>query len=206
MSSTNAAAPVSAAAKPKKASTAKKIKRSDRAGLVMPVGRIDSLLKKSKFNRGRIGAKTSVFMAGVLQYVMEELLDLSKDQGVQKKGGDAAAWRISKRHVMLAIESDREFKSLFKDFCITRAGIAPTLKSRRVSDYKKEQMGILPNAQPLNQPDNGKEKASTSTEQSTAAVGKKPSKKAPKNKGANSQEHLDDDNESDPDDDFVHEN
>lgn len=202
MSSTNAAAPVSTAAKPKKASTAKKIKRSDRAGLVMPVGRIDSLLKKSKFNRGRIGGKTSVFMAGVLQYVMEELLDLSKDQGVQKKGGDAAAWRISKRHVMLAIESDREFKSLFKDFCITRAGIAPTLKSRRVSDYKKEQMGILPNAQPPNQPDNVKEKASTSTEQSSAAVGKKPSKKAPK-KVAKTQEHLDDDNESDPDDDFA---
>lgn len=203
MSSTNAAAPVSTAAKSKKASSAKK-NRSNRAGLLMPVGRIDSLLKKSKFNRGRIGGNTSVFMAGVLEYVIDELLDLSKAQGAQKNGGDAAAWRISKRHVMLAIESDREFKSLFNDFCITGAGNAPTLISRRVSDYKKEQMGILPVARPLDQPDDDKKKATTSTKKPIAASDNNTSKKAPKkSKSAQPQVHLNNDNESDQDNNFV---
>lgn len=210
MSSTNAADTVATAANPKKRPLTKKMNRSNRAGLMMPVGRIDSLLKKSKFNRGRIGGKTSVYMAGVLQYIMEELLELSKTNGPQKKRDVGGSFRISKRHVMLAIESDAEFKSLFKNFCITGAGIMPTLKSHRVSDYKKEQLGLVfkpKETKEVEQEASTTKKApkGTSDKNQPKMDPKKSTKTRPKSQTDNTPEHvLGDGEDSDQDDDFVH--
>ncbi len=63
----------------------------------------------------RIGQGTPIFMAGVLEYMAYEILELasnkaSEDKSYSSKGSST----IMPRHVMLAIKSDSEFNRFFK--------------------------------------------------------------------------------------------
>ncbi|KAH8618618.1 hypothetical protein ERJ75_000234200 [Trypanosoma vivax] len=50
--------------------------RSAKAGLIFPVGRVGSMLRRGQYAR-RIGASGAVYMAAVLEYLTAELLELS---------------------------------------------------------------------------------------------------------------------------------
>lgn len=50
-----------------------RVSRSGRAGLVFPVGQIHRLLRKGNYAE-HIGAGASVFMAGVLEYLVTEIM------------------------------------------------------------------------------------------------------------------------------------
>ncbi|PWU96138.1 putative histone H2A [Trypanosoma cruzi] len=60
----------------KKASKKRSGGRSAKAGLIFPVGRVGSLLRRGQYAR-RIGASGAVYMAAVLEYLTAELLELS---------------------------------------------------------------------------------------------------------------------------------
>ncbi|PWU96107.1 putative histone H2A [Trypanosoma cruzi] len=60
----------------KKASKKHSGGRSAKAGLIFPVGRVGSLLRRGQYAR-RIGASGAVYMAAVLEYLTAELLELS---------------------------------------------------------------------------------------------------------------------------------
>ncbi|KAF8290311.1 putative histone H2A [Trypanosoma cruzi] len=57
--------------------------RSAKAGLIFPVGRVGSLLRRGQYAR-RIGASGAVYMAAVLEYLTAELL------GAVREGGEPA--------------------------------------------------------------------------------------------------------------------
>jgi len=48
---------------------------SSRAGVVFPVGRLHRLLKKGRYG-DRTGRSAAVYMAGVLEYLCSEVLEL----------------------------------------------------------------------------------------------------------------------------------
>lgn len=58
--------------------------RSEKAGLVFPVGRIERHLKHGRFAK-RIGAGAPIFMAAVLEYLTAEVLELAAN--IAKKDG-----------------------------------------------------------------------------------------------------------------------
>ncbi|KAH8615004.1 hypothetical protein ERJ75_000630200 [Trypanosoma vivax] len=64
----------------KKASKKGGSSRSAKAGLIFPVGRVGSMLRRGQYAR-RIGASGAVYMAAVLEYLTAELLELSVEGG-----------------------------------------------------------------------------------------------------------------------------
>ena len=52
------------------------VSNSVRAQTVFPVGRLNRMLKQGRYS-DRIGGSAGVFMAGVLDYISAELLDLA---------------------------------------------------------------------------------------------------------------------------------
>ncbi|PWU90624.1 putative histone H2A [Trypanosoma cruzi] len=63
--------------------------RSAKAGLIFPVGRVGSLLRRGQYAR-RIGASGAVYMAAVLEYLTAELLELVREGG-EPAGKEAEA-------------------------------------------------------------------------------------------------------------------
>lgn len=98
--------------------TGKKGSRASKAGLVFPVGRIASMLRKGQYAR-RISSSAPVYTAAVLEYLTAELLELSaKTMG--KKG------RLTPRAITLAVRNDDGLGALLKDVTFTHGGVVPT--------------------------------------------------------------------------------
>ena len=49
---------------------------SSRAGLIFPVGRLSRMLRQGRY-AARVGGGAGVFMAGVLEYLTLEMLDMA---------------------------------------------------------------------------------------------------------------------------------
>jgi histone H2A len=86
--------------------------RTKMAGLQFPVGRIGSLLKRGKY-APRVGAGAPVFLAGVLEYLTAEILELAGNEAI-KTHGSAVGSRIIPRHVQLAVTGDAELSKVFR--------------------------------------------------------------------------------------------
>lgn len=79
----------------------KRISRSERAGLLFPIGRIHRILRKDLMLNCRIGKFAPVYMTAVLEYLVAEMMEqggllaklLSKD-------------RIGPKHIRLAVVYD----------------------------------------------------------------------------------------------------
>ena len=142
--STAAAAPELAAAPPPKKGVSKpgkkKVSKALKAGLIMPVGRIRSTIKKGCYHNCKLSNGAPIFLSGALQYLITEVMEMSSLK-LMKRHNDSGI-RITPRRIMLAIAEDAEFSVLFRNVQIPKAGIAPTLKSKKVSDFKNEHMGI----------------------------------------------------------------
>ena len=95
--------------------------QSARAGLTFPVGRVHRYLRKRV--RLRVSAHAAVAMAGAMEYVVAELLELSGD-GAK----DAHSARIRPREVMLALESDSELYLVTRDVTVSRGGRPPYIE------------------------------------------------------------------------------
>lgn len=83
--------------------------RSQRAGLVFPVGRTHRNLKKH-IKSGRVTPGASVYMAAVLEYLVAEMMELSGSASKQTN-----RQRITPRHLQLVLKHDEELGKLVKD-------------------------------------------------------------------------------------------
>lgn len=101
----------------------KPITRSSRAGLTLPVARIHRYLKKGRF-APQVSDGAAVYLGGVLEYVVSEILDTaaiaSKDN--KKK-------RITPRYIELAIRNDDQLNKLLPKCATTIAqgGVPPQI-------------------------------------------------------------------------------
>ena len=93
---------------------------SAKAGLIFPVGRVGSLLRRGQYAR-RVGASGAVYMAAVLEYLTAELLELTV------KATKDVKKRLSPRTMCLAVRHDEELGQLLQNVTISRGGVVPTL-------------------------------------------------------------------------------
>ena len=103
----------------KTGSKAKPVAQSKRAGLVFPVGRIGSALKKGRYGK-RVSPGAAVFLAAVLEYATNELLQLSLKAA---ETGKDAYHNIKPRHLTLAVREDDELSSLLSNVTIAGGGV-----------------------------------------------------------------------------------
>lgn len=102
-----------------KANAKVKRSRSKRAGLLFPVGRIHRLLHRRNY-ADRVGAGAPVYLAAVLEYLVNEIM----------YNAGYAAWRnkkvrITPRHLQLAIRRDKELNKLWSGITIAQGGVSP---------------------------------------------------------------------------------
>ena len=107
--------------------------RSAKAGLIFPVGRIGSLLRRGQFAR-RVGESGAVYLAAVLEYLVTEALELTikATKDVKK--------RLNPRTLTLAARHDDEFGALLQNVTVSRGGVVPTA-TKALSKAKKGKKG-----------------------------------------------------------------
>lgn len=97
--------------------------RSKKAGLIFPVGRVGSMLRRGRYAK-RVGASGAVYLTAVLEYLTAELLELSAKAVAQSK---KKTHRITPRAVTLAVRHDDDLGSLLKDVTLSRGGVIPNV-------------------------------------------------------------------------------
>ncbi|GMT15484.1 hypothetical protein PFISCL1PPCAC_6781 [Pristionchus fissidentatus] len=95
--------------------------RTSRAGLQFPVGRIHRKLKKGNYAH-RVGGGAPVYLAGVLEYLAAEVLELAGNAA-----RDNRKTRISPRHIQLAIGNDEDLNKMCNGVTISEGGVMPRI-------------------------------------------------------------------------------
>ena len=116
----------------KKAATSGHQSQSKRAGLIFPVGRIASHLRKGRY-ASRVSRSAALYLAAVLEYVVAEVLELSAKAVLQRN----KAKRITPRALTLAIRHDADLGTLLKDVTISRGGVVPKVEKALEAKQKK---------------------------------------------------------------------
>lgn len=122
----------------KKASQNKSV--SSRIGLIFPVGRVGSMLRRGRYTK-RVAAAAPVYLTAVLEYLCAEVLELSGNVAAQQKKR-----RITPRAVTLAVRHDDELSSLLSNVTFMQGGVAPNLH-----DVLKKKKGSRSKATPSQQ-------------------------------------------------------
>jgi histone H3/H4 len=81
----------------------KTVSHSKRAGLVFPVGRIASLLRKGRY-AARVSSSAATYLTAVVEYLVSETLDLSAKAVIQRNKGK----RITPRALTLKLSTNPE--------------------------------------------------------------------------------------------------
>ena len=102
--------------------------RSARAGVIFPVGRIHRHLKEGRYAE-RISSDAPVFMAAVLQQVVEEVF-----KEAETRKDKASTKRLVPNNILTAIRKDRELNDIFKDIVIREGGVPRGESSRSKKD------------------------------------------------------------------------
>ena len=94
---------------------------SAKAGLQFPVGRVGRYLLQGKYAT-RMGARAPVYLAAVLEYLCEEILQLAGNAARDNKKS-----RIVPRHITLAVKNDEELNKLLGGVTIASGGVLPNI-------------------------------------------------------------------------------
>ena len=113
----------------KRAAAGKRVSRSAKAGLIFPIGRVGSLLRRGQYAR-RISESGAVYLAAVLEYLTAELLELTV------KATKDVKKRLSPRTLTLAVRHDDELGSLLQNVTVSRGGVVPSV-NKALSKAKK---------------------------------------------------------------------
>ncbi|XP_074608278.1 histone H2A-like [Acropora palmata] len=107
----------------KKSERTEPISRSFRAGVVFPVGHINSRLRKGKYAK-HIRQGTPFYLAATLEYLTAEVLELA---------GNAARAnnriRITPCYIILAVCGDKELNEPLANVTIAEGGVVPNIQS-----------------------------------------------------------------------------
>ena len=114
------ATPKGSGRKPKSSLSGTK-SRSAKGGLIFPVGRIGSMLRRGRYTK-RVASTAPVYLAAVLEYLTAELLELSGKVAAQHRKK-----RITPRAVTLAVRHDEELSQLLNNVTFTQGGVLPNL-------------------------------------------------------------------------------
>ena len=117
------ATPSKKSAAGKKGGRAANVSQSKRAGLIFPVGRIASQLRKGSY-AARVYNSGATYLAAVLEFIVAEVLELSAKAVLQRGKGK----RITPRALTLAVRHDADLGSLLKDVTLSRGGVVPKVE------------------------------------------------------------------------------
>jgi histone H2A len=95
--------------------------RSAKAGLIFPVGRVSTLLRKGRFAK-RVSASAGVYAAAVLEYLTAELIDIAAKSVLAAK----KTTRITPRALTLAVRGDKDLGALLQNVTLSKGGVLPT--------------------------------------------------------------------------------
>lgn len=123
----------------RKAAVTGKVSASKRAGLIFPVGRIGTQLRKGRYAK-RVSKAAAVFLASVLEYTTAEILELATKASKGTK-------RITPRKLTLAIRHDADLGALLKDVTLSRGGVVPNIE-KSLEKKKKGGKGKKSSATP----------------------------------------------------------
>ncbi|XP_010226826.1 PREDICTED: histone H2A, sperm-like [Tinamus guttatus] len=98
--------------------------KSAKAGLQFPVGRVYGLLKRGSYAE-RVSPAAAIYLAGVLEYLSAEILELAGNAAQENKKK-----RILPRHIQLAVRNDEELNKLFSCVTIAQGGVMPNILSQ----------------------------------------------------------------------------
>lgn len=101
-----------------------------KTGLVFPVGRVGSLLRKGRYSR-RVSSGAAVFLAATLEYLTAETLELASK--TVAKGSK----RITPRAILLAVRNDADLGSLLQNVTISRGGVSSSGVAKGLEKKKK---------------------------------------------------------------------
>lgn len=107
---------------------------SEKSGLTYPVTKISRFLKNRNV-APRINKEASIFFTAAVQYMAEEVMDISKQVAFKRDRK-----RIIPRHIMLALHNeagDSELKRLFSGVYIAQGGVVPSSIPRKM-DIERE--------------------------------------------------------------------
>jgi histone H2A len=103
---------------------------SKKVGLVFPVGRVGSLLRKGKYSK-RVGGAAPAYLTAVLEYLAAELLDLAGKNAKQNK-----KTRLTPRAITLAVRHDEDLSNLLGNVTLSKGGVVPNVHA--VLEKKKK--------------------------------------------------------------------
>jgi len=106
--------------------------RSTRAGLTFPISRVSRLMRAGKF-ASRYRKNTGIFLAGVLEYLTAELVDLAANAAK-----DIGKKRITPRAINLAIRGDVDFNALLSEALVSQGGVLPRINKVLIKGKKKK--------------------------------------------------------------------
>ena len=107
----------------RRGSKAKKmVSGAKRAGLIFAPARCNRKLRQGRYAQ-RCGMGSGIFMAGVLEYLTTEILDLAGQCADEHKKKT-----IAPRHLCLAIRNDDELNKLAADTQISQGGVLPNVQ------------------------------------------------------------------------------
>ena len=109
----------------------KVVSGATKAGLIVAPSRCQRMMRKMRLSKS-MGVGGGVFMAGVLQYLMSEILELSGEVCLERKRKT-----IAPRHMQLAVRGDEE---LNKMFAMTQISSGGTIRNIQAELFPKNKV------------------------------------------------------------------
>jgi len=114
------------------------VNRSKKAGLIFSVSRVENHLRQGRYAE-RLSKSASVYLAGVLEYLVAETVELAGDITHQSRKK-----RITPRHISLAIQNDDELAKLCTGITIPEGGVRPHIHQVLLGPIKKRRRNKNP--------------------------------------------------------------
>ena len=105
---------------------------SAKKGSKFSAGRIATYCKNGRYSE-RIGAGSPIFMSGVLEYLVFEVIELAAAEAKRDKKA-----RINPNHIQLAIKNDPELAKFFGNGDFVNTQYVPKVKVEKPNGKKKK--------------------------------------------------------------------